>query len=556
MSLLKISLFFFSSITFFLIVDFIHFDWFALLPGQIDSWVYWGTGEVFQYVKFHFSHTYYFRRWTVTLINYLFSNTFEPYLAIYFKNIFLLVINLFISILLIYKLTKSFFLSLIFLIFFLPFGFYFYSIGQNYNQATGIFFINLILLSTFLFSLKHKYVYFIYLGFVIFCTLVTYQYLIYVIFSIIFFWFIINYKLLISLNSKNIFFIILFIFLGLFLGILLEYSISVILGVKWQNFFIYSLSVSRTLMNIAANHSIKFYTFYIFQEYSFIIAAIFISFILLRISIFNKSKKYLAFSVLLLVLTLTHLMDPVTKANSIFTVGAIFYLFAFCLFGMILILNFIISDYKILSKIFFIGLIFIIILLILKYVSVTPFFIHIKFTLLILLFLSFLIFKKKAFQVLLMPIFLTLYLLLIINTNSYAIGKKTFQNQEDIKIYINKISSEIKEATKKAIEYDPLKPRRLWILDNRPHRGWSGTITSLYGNFSAINAGYGNNAVACNQIDWILMFPNSVLVTYGFDTETDSLNKLTDLFKPCGSFVFEKSIKIKNAHTFTVKKIN
>ncbi len=46
------------------------------------------------------------------------------------------------------------------------------------------------------------------------------------------------------------------------------------------------------------------------------------------------------------------------------------------------------------------------------------------------------------------------------------------------------------------------------------------------------------------------------ILTYGFDTETDSLNKLTDLFKPCGSFVFEKSIKIKNAATFTVKKIN
>ena len=88
MSLIKISLFFLSSIIFFLIVNFIHFDWFALVPGQIDSWVYWGTGEVFQYVKFHFSHTYYFRRWTVTLINYLFSNIFEPYSAIYFKNVF------------------------------------------------------------------------------------------------------------------------------------------------------------------------------------------------------------------------------------------------------------------------------------------------------------------------------------------------------------------------------------------------------------------------------------------------------------------------------------
>jgi hypothetical protein len=106
------------------------------------------------------------------------------------------------------------------------------------------------------------------------------------------------------------------------------------------------------------------------------------------------------------------------------------------------------------------------------------------------------------------------------------------------------------------MQYDPSKPKRLWILDNRPHLGWSNTISSLYGNYSAINLGYKNNTVECKQIDWILMFPNSVLVIYGFDTESNSLIKLIDLFKPCGSFIFEKSIKIENAHTFMVKKIH
>ena len=72
MSLLKVSLFFLSSIIFFLSADFIYIDWFAINPYFIDPFLYWGTGEVFQYIKFHFSDTYYFRRCTITFINYLF----------------------------------------------------------------------------------------------------------------------------------------------------------------------------------------------------------------------------------------------------------------------------------------------------------------------------------------------------------------------------------------------------------------------------------------------------------------------------------------------------
>jgi hypothetical protein len=555
MPLSKISLFFLISIFFFFIADFLYVDWFALIPNYIDPWVYWGTGEVFQYIKFHFSDTYYFRRWTVTFVNYLFSSIFNPYLALYFKNSFLLIVNLFISILLIFKLTKSFFLSLIFLIFFLPFHYYFYSVGENYNQATGIFFINLIILSTFLFNIKYKYKYFFYLGFIIFCALVTYQWLIYTIFSITFFWIIVNYKFFFSLNIKNIFLIVLSIFFGLFLGILLEYIISWTLGIKWQNFLSYSFSLGRAIMSQVPNPGLKFYTSYIFQQYSFIVISFFISLILFRISIFNKTRNYLAFSILLLLQTIVHLLDPITNANSAFVTQTNFYLFVFCLFGIILLLDFIILDYKIIPKIFIVSLIFIISLLVSKYINVSNFFIYINSFLLILFFISLFIFKIKTFKFLLIPIFLTLYVLLI-NNSFYYIKGRILVKHDDVEIRINKLSSEIKEATNKAMQYDPSKPKRLWILDNRPHLGWSNTISSLYGNYSAINLGYKNNTVECKQIDWILMFPNSVLVIYGFDTESNSLIKLIDLFKPCGSFIFEKSIKIENAHTFMVKKIH
>ena len=141
------------------------------------------------------------------------------------------------------------------------------------------------------------------------------------------------------------------------------------------------------------------------------------------------------------------------------------------------------------------------------------------------------------------------------NSSNYS-SQQFFKNRDDIKVKFEKLSSEIRHATKQAIDFNPSQPRRLWILDNRPHEGWSNTISSLYGLYSAINVGYNSNTVDCKQIDWILMFPNSVLVTYGFDSEINSLNRLMELFKPCGSFIFEKSIDIENAHTFTLKKTN
>jgi hypothetical protein len=193
---------------------------------------------------------------------------------------------------------------------------------------------------------------------------------------------------------------------------------------------------------------------------------------------------------------------------------------------------------------------------VLKYININKLYLYINLLILTLSSLFFLFFKTKFNKLILIILFIVLYAQLINNSSNYSNSQQFYKNREEIKFKFDKLSAEIRHATKQAIDFNPSQPRRLWILDNRPHSGWSNNITSLYGNYSAINLGYGNNAVACNQIDWILMFPNSVLLTYGFDTETNSLNKLADLFTPCGSFVFETSIKIENAHTFTVKKIN
>jgi hypothetical protein len=556
MSLLKISLFFFTSIFFFYIADLFYVDWYAINPGFIDPWFYWGTGEAFQYVKFHFSDTYYFRRWTVNFINYFFSSIFEPYLAIYYKNIFLLIVNLFFTILIIFRLTKSLFLSFLFLFFLIPANYYFYSIGGSYNQATGIFFINLILLITFFFHINTKLKYFIILSFLIFLTFVTYQFLVTVIFPIIFFWIVINFKFILSLNSKNFFLISISILIGLFLGLFCEYIISFLLNVKWENLFTYSYKIA--LNNIQSKNYAASKNFYydIFSHKSFVVSAISISMTLLLISILIKNKNYFGFSLLLFFLTGIYLLDPFWNTNHTFYYQTNFYLFNFCFIGLILFLDFIVKDYKIFLKFLILIFIFSLSLFLLKYVNINKFYLYTNILILIFFSLFFLFIKKKFNKLLLIMLFIVLYVQLINNSSNYSNSSQFFNNRVDIKLKFDKLSLEIKHATNQAIDFNPSQPRRLWILDNRPHEGWSNTISSLYGLYSAINVGYNSNTVDCKQIDWILTFPNSVLVTYGFDTEISSLDRLTELFKPCGSFIFEKSIYIENAHTFTLKKIN
>ncbi len=556
---IKIRHFFFILASFFFvfIADYIYVDWFIINPKSIDPWLYWGTGEFFSYLKLHFSQTYYFRRWTINLVNYLFSVNFDPYLAIYFKNLFLLAINFLLSILLIFKLTKSFFISLIFLFFFLPVHFYFYTVGSNYSQATGIFFINLIVLSAFYFDIKYKYKYFFVLGFIIFCTLVTYQFLVYKIFCIIFLWISINYKFFISLNIRYFFFVISSIFFGLFSGLFLEYLISLLLNVKWENFFIFSYKYYLSIVKSGSYASPKDFYYKILGVYSFIVPAIFISLTLLRISLFDKNRNYFGFSCMLLCLTVYHLLDPLLGTNTTFFPQINIYLFVFCLFGLILLLDFIIKDHHISFKIILVASIFLLSLIILNKINFEKNNLYVTI-LSSILFLLIIFLKKKAVKHILTIFFIILYVQLIHKNGYENFGKVVirYDKRIDFKNYINKLSLDINEVTKKAINFHPSQPKRLWILDNRPHEGWSNTISSLYGLYSAINVGYKNNTVDCKQIDWILMFPNSVLVTYGFDNEISSLNKLKELFKPCGSFAFVKSFDIENAYTFTLKKIN
>ena len=74
MNLHKISinkLFLLSSTLFCFLINLYDPTWFLDSFRSIDPWLYYGTGEYFEYLKIHLSDTYYFRRWIVNLNNLL-----------------------------------------------------------------------------------------------------------------------------------------------------------------------------------------------------------------------------------------------------------------------------------------------------------------------------------------------------------------------------------------------------------------------------------------------------------------------------------------------------
>lgn len=112
--------------------------WFITGKGQIDPWLYWGTGEIMDYAAEHFSLTYYFRRWTLTFPNFIFQNLFPPFEAQLVLRSFILFAILVLAGALVYSLSKSFVTALFVMGLISSSSLLMAGIGQSYHEGTGL----------------------------------------------------------------------------------------------------------------------------------------------------------------------------------------------------------------------------------------------------------------------------------------------------------------------------------------------------------------------------------------------------------------------------------
>jgi hypothetical protein len=140
----------FSAFAVFLVVGatFRNPAWF-ITGKRIDPWFYWGTGEIMEYTAEHFSLTYYFRRWTLTFPNFIFQNLLPPVEAQLALRSLILFAILVLAGTFVYSLSKSFVTSLFVMGLISSSSFLMAGIGQSYHEGTGlVFFLGLLLVLT------------------------------------------------------------------------------------------------------------------------------------------------------------------------------------------------------------------------------------------------------------------------------------------------------------------------------------------------------------------------------------------------------------------------
>lgn len=152
--------------------------WYLNPPGQIDPWMYWGTGEIPEYAAEHFSLTYYFRRWTLIFPNLIFQSLFPPLAAQLGLRSLILFAILFLAGILACNFSKSIITG------FFVMGLMSFStvliagIGRTYHDGTGLilFLILLLLIEKLMKTANLSKAPAFFVGFVFGLLFVTYQF--------------------------------------------------------------------------------------------------------------------------------------------------------------------------------------------------------------------------------------------------------------------------------------------------------------------------------------------------------------------------------------------
>jgi hypothetical protein len=537
------------SLVFTLIVNINIYDYWFLTPSmQIDPWLYWGTAEAFDYIKNNFGQTYYFRRWTLIFPNLFFQSFFEPYYAQIILRSTLLFVVLFTANIWIFNKEKSY-INVFSFTFLISFSEYIIrSIGNAYNMGTGCFlFLLIILLSEFQNStLRIKILKGLLLGF-LFCLLfITYQWLIYF-FPILLIIALKNWKKN-SLNH-NLYYL-LFIIIGFFSGIIIDYFIGYLLGVNWENLLTFTYNYQKSLVK-SGTFGVSWSEF--FQKQIFSRASFFIPFLTtLSLSLITKNKIFF----ILFYVGSIYIIGIFGGGNPLMTYQNNFYLaflliysisiifiqetkkyynqlfLCFIFYSLYLGINYLFdlsnsNNYgkylynSFLYFILFYFILFLIYTIFYKYINL-----KIKNVILSILFIGCLYSYGPSMQV--SADFMR-------HPNDMInLVKKDFEYE-----YIQRISSEVRSAAQLN------QNNRIWILDIRESSGsgWSPVISSFYGLYSALAIGKNPGPVDCSHMNWIMAYPNSVILVYGAENFNSALALVDPLVSHCGSYNYLESKK-------------
>jgi hypothetical protein len=518
--------------------------WFFTGKGQIDPWLYWGTGEVFDYTAEHFHLTYYFRRWTLTFPNLIIQNSLPPFEAQFVLRHAILIAVLFLSASLVFILSSSFAASL-FAILAISSSTYFISpIGQTYHEGTGlVLFLGLALLvSRVIATAVVPKVLVVLTGVVFGLLLVTYQYGI--------FWF---FSMAISALAiwgskwidklKQLF----FPFLAGFVAVdAIDFAIGSFFG-YWPELVSYTLLTGEGIRGSGsfAPDIENFVTNFLWNENNFIFPLLVFGFLGLS----GKSVHARWFSFFMLTLGGTYLLLPFFGIYGPEILHTAIYGMIITLIGALSAVSRAFDSVvnqslpKIVSESLKLG-IFLVCYSLATYSESSTWLTLVSVA---VLGLSLIYIRRKLMPKLKQSIFgpgLTLlsvsaltvaFLAQGLPYYSYSSFSQAEREQQILtaKHKISSLSSEVRTLSAFALE----NRFRIFILDNRPHEGWSETISAFYGMYSSISEGYPAPPVDCNRLAYSVSMENPRFILMHQGDPSVSREFMEKYLAPCFLYI-------------------
>jgi hypothetical protein len=538
-----------------LVYAFIRFKiWFVNPPNFIDPWIYWGTSESDSYIGKYLGNTYYFRRWPLILPNQLFQSILSPLNAQFaFRSLLLFGIS-FLSAVLVYRATQRLAGGLITIILIVSNEHIVLGTGSTYTQGiTLLVFVILLHLSMQRRSLEIPFYQALLVGLVSIVGFSAYPFFAWIVLPTI----AASAVMILcggerGVSPRSVGRLVkygVFVGIGLVVGVALDLLIGRLWGYPWENVVSYSLRTNSALSENSpwATEISTFWKRIAFDRSSYaLLALVFGATLLLFRSRRGRQLTFLGICATLLsgvYYLIPHLRGS-TSPMSIIQTNIYLPLMVSIVVGCIsaVFINQLLDCEKtalIQLKSWMLGvsgLAFFAIVVLRVRISVNERWFYLAL-LIIPTAAIFLRFKRRPMKMWLSRgiAFTLLSLSFIVCErveSSWAWAQRPgFSSWSQASEFLGNLSRTHRRITSLALRDD----RRLWLLDNRPHVGWSTNISALYGNYSALTLGFPPPPATCSQVAWILGHPNSTVVVFGSRDLNSSMLLVRRVIGDCAS---------------------
>lgn len=536
--------------------------WFVDSPESIDPWIYWGTAEAPAYARRYFSETYYFRRWPLIGLAYVFQHLLDPFGAQAAMKGLLLFGTLLAAGVIVALVTRKWSWPILAMVMIGTSEYVLRNVGSSYHQGLGVLLLMIaaaivIAAATVPFPRLAS----VFAGVVCGLMFVTYQVMLYLFPAVVI-------ALCFSLSrnrvfsrtphrTKQVLHVALnggLLFLGGFLAVALvaDKLVAGWMGVVWKNSISYALDMRNVGKEYAPPAADALQTFLQPQGFLAAMTLVFLGtavLLLVQESVSPSLKSwFLFFSAVTAVyvagkLLNLHFMDAWPWTNIHYLVVT--------LVGIPILAFLAARSIQLSNRQQGVAMTCVAIVWVTAASRSELWTLKEPWLLLIvavpaITFPLFAILRQRLrasgqesapWCRSLVAVLLALGLLAIFGLVSVSMGRwnaagwssAPFKTEGEARSFYSELSQDHRYITQTALQQD----KRVWVLDLRPHPGWSVNASALYGMYSAFALGYPPALVNCEQFDWALDYTNSSVVILGAKSSDEAQGLLNALTTEC-----------------------